>query len=156
MGFSILLVDDSKFIRKGIAKELSNILADKTLNLTEAANGKEALEHLFTTSFDLVLLDLTMPEKNGYEVLEALKEKGIRTNIIVLTADIQPEAEKIVKKLGALAYIKKERPLNMKPLQDILTSIGILSTTPRLKTEGLEKAPKLTSLSASSTTLDRK
>ena len=126
MAFSILLVDDSKFIRKGIAKELSNILADKTLNLTEAVNGKEALEHLFTTSFDLVLLDLTMPEKNGYEVLEALKAKGIRANIIVLTADIQPEAEKIVKKLGALAYIKKERPLNMKPLQDILTSIGIL------------------------------
>jgi len=126
MAFSILLVDDSKLIRKGIAKELSNILAYETLNLTEAVNGKEALEHLFTSSFDLVLLDLTMPEKNGYEVLEALKEKGIRANIIVLTADIQPEAEKIVKKLGALAYIKKERPLNMKPLQDILTSIGIL------------------------------
>jgi CheY-like chemotaxis protein len=121
-----LLVDDSKLIRKGIAKELSKILAYESLNLTEAVNGKEALEYLFTSSFDLVLLDLTMPEKNGYEVLEALKEKGIRANIIVLTADIQPEAEKIVKKLGALAYIKKERPLNMKPLQDILTSIGIL------------------------------
>jgi CheY-like chemotaxis protein len=126
MAFSILLVDDSKLIRKGIAKELSKILAYESLNLTEAVNGKEALEYLFTSSFDLVLLDLTMPEKNGYEVLEALKEKGIRANIIVLTADIQPEAEKIVKKLGALAYIKKERPLNMKPLQDILTSIGIL------------------------------
>ncbi|MBF0200855.1 MAG: response regulator [Desulfamplus sp.] len=126
MSLSILLVDDSKIIRKVIAKELPSIFKDRELKLTEAADGNEALEYLCSNSYDLVFLDLTMPEKNGYEVLEALNEKGIKANIIVLTADIQPEAEKIVKKLGAVGYIRKERPLNITPLIEILQETGML------------------------------
>jgi len=126
MTLSILLVDDSKFVRKVIAKELPGIFKNQELTLTEAVNGNEALEFLYKTHFDVVFLDLTMPEKTGYEVLEALKEKGIKTNIIVLTADIQPEAEKIVKELGAMGYMKKESPLNIKPLIAILQDTGML------------------------------
>ncbi len=126
MGLSILLVDDSKIMRKVIAKELLSIFDNQELNFTEASNGNEALDCLYTSDYSLVFLDLTMPERTGYEVLEILKEKGIKANIIVLTADIQPEAEKIVKALGAIGYIKKERPLNITPLVKILKDSGMI------------------------------
>ncbi len=126
MSLSILLVDDSKILRKMIAKEISSFFKDRELTMAEAGNGNEALECLYSNTYDLVFLDLTMPEKNGYEVLEDLKAKGIKANIIVLTADIQPEAEKMVKELGAMGYIPKERPLNLEPLTEILKSAGIL------------------------------
>jgi len=126
MTLSVLLVDDSKFVRKGISKELPTILAGQELIFTEACNGNEALELLYSKSYDIIFLDLTMPEKTGYEVLEDLREKGIRANIIVLTADIQPESEKIVRSLGAVGYIEKQRPFNREALMEILQEINLL------------------------------
>lgn len=126
MCLSILLVDDSKIMRKVIAKELLGIFNNQELKITEASDGNEALEYLYTSEYDLVFLDLTMPEKTGYEVLEVLQSKDIKANIIVLTADIQPQAEKIVKSLGAIGYIKKERPLNIAPLTKLLKDLGMI------------------------------
>ncbi|MBF0572167.1 MAG: response regulator [Desulfamplus sp.] len=126
MALSVLLVDDSKFVRKGIAKELPTILVDKELMFSEASNGNEALELLYANSYDIVFLDLTMPEKTGYDVLEALRERNIKANIVVLTADIQPESEKIVRSLGAIGYMEKQRPLNREALMKVLQEINIL------------------------------
>ncbi len=126
MALSVLLVDDSKFVRKGIAKELLSILSGRELLFSEAANGNEALELLYANDYDIVFLDLTMPEKNGYEVLQSLKEKGIKANIIVLTADIQPEAENIVLSLGAAAYMEKQRPLKREALIKVLQEMNLL------------------------------
>ncbi|MBF0469358.1 MAG: response regulator [Desulfamplus sp.] len=126
MTLSVLLVDDSKFVRKGISKELPIIFGDRELIFSEACNGNEALELLYSTSYDIVFLDLTMPEKNGYEVLQELKEKGIKANIIVLTADIQPESERIVRSLGAVGYMEKQRPLNREALMKVLQEINLL------------------------------
>ena len=75
MCLSILLVDDSKIMRKVIAKELLGIFNNQELKITESSDGNEALEYLYTSEYDLVFLDLTMPEKTGYEVLEALAIK---------------------------------------------------------------------------------
>ncbi|WDP89550.1 MAG: response regulator [Desulfobacter sp.] len=126
MSISVLLADDSKFIRKALKKDLPALFPGKELMFTEAANGVQALDLISHKGFDLVFLDLTMPEKTGYQVLEELKEKGVQATIIVLTADIQPGAEKIVMDLGASGYIKKERPLNLAPLDQILRDGGIL------------------------------
>ena len=126
MALSVLLVDDSKFVRKGIAKELPTILDGKELIFSEASNGNEALELLYVNSYDIVFLDLTMPEKTGYDVLESLKERGIKANIVVLTADIQPESEKIVRALGAIGYMEKQRPFNREALMKVLQETNIL------------------------------
>ncbi|MBF0301958.1 MAG: response regulator [Desulfamplus sp.] len=126
MAISILLVDDSKFVRKGIAKELPDILRGRELIFSEACNGNEALELLYVNSYDIVFLDLTMPEKTGYQVLEALKDKGIKANIIVLTADVQPESERIVRSLGAAGYMEKQRPLNRDALMKVLQEMNLL------------------------------
>ena len=126
MSLSVLLADDSSFIRRVLSKELPGIFPGQKIVFTEAANGSQALDHLSREPFDLIFLDLTMPEKTGYEVLEELKYKGIRTNTIVLTADVQPEAEQAVMDLGAMGYIKKERPLNLVQIKTILKDRGMI------------------------------
>ena len=72
----------------------------------------------------MVFLDLTMPELDGYGVLEKVKTEGLKAIIIVISADIQPEARDRVMKLGALDFIKK--PVDSKKLQDVLKKYGLL------------------------------
>lgn len=126
MALSVLLVDDSKFVRKAMRKELDSIFKGKEVEYNEAGNGNEALELIFNEPYDLVLLDLTMPEKTGYDVLETLKEKGVRKNIVVLTADIQPEAEKVVRGLGAIGYMRKVKPFDRPAFEKILRGINLI------------------------------
>jgi CheY-like chemotaxis protein len=70
-----------------------------------------------------MFLDLTMPVMDGYQVLEALKTDGFNTLVIVVSADVQPEAEARVKKLGAIAFVKK--PIDTEKLIPILKEYGI-------------------------------
>jgi len=124
MDCSILLVDDSKVTRKIIKKILNELLKEKISSFTEAGNGVEALNLCRQNNFDLMFLDLTMPEMTGYEFLEALMEEGIKSNIIVLSADIQPEAESRVKKLGAREFLQK--PIDKKEAINALKRMSIL------------------------------
>ncbi len=67
----VLLVDDSRLIRMGLRRSLESIgLKD----ITEANHGKEAIEMLARQPFDLMLLDMEMPEMNGLEVLQVLRD----------------------------------------------------------------------------------
>ncbi len=126
MTISVLLVDDSKFVRKGMRKVVNSVFPEKEVLFSEAGNGNEALELIFGEPYDLILLDLTMPEKTGYDVLEILKEKEIKRNIVVLTADIQPEAEKIVMNLGAAGYMRKAKPFDTEGFREILRRVELI------------------------------
>src|SRR5574343_1752432 len=67
----VLLVDDSRLIRMGLRRSLESIgLTD----ITEANHGREAIELLARDRFDLMLLDMEMPEMNGIEVLKVLHD----------------------------------------------------------------------------------
>ncbi len=81
----ILVVDDSKLIRTMLCRQLEQ----DGHAVTEAENGREALEVLQSRDFDLMLLDLVMPELNGYETLIRIKaDPGLRhLPVIVLSAD---------------------------------------------------------------------
>ena len=73
----------------------------------EAVNGRHGLEMLATHRPDCVLLDLIMPETNGFELLETLHAQGSRVPVIVITADVQASTHKQCKDLGASAIINK-------------------------------------------------
>ncbi|MBF0345335.1 MAG: response regulator [Nitrospirae bacterium] len=107
MVFSILIVDDSKSARHLIKRELLSIITDKEVVFTEGANGKEAVDRCLKNTYDLIFLDLTMPDMTGYDVLETLKKHGLKTKAIVLSADIQPGVAEIVKGSGAIGFCKK-------------------------------------------------
>jgi len=67
----VLLVDDSRLIRMGLRRSLESIGLQ---NIIEANHGREAIEMLVRQPFDLMLLDMEMPEMNGIEVLQVLRD----------------------------------------------------------------------------------
>ncbi len=100
---SILVVEDSWLTRRVICK----ILRAEGYETWEASSGPEALELLKTQTPDCMLLDLLMPDMEGREVLQALRERGIKVPVIVITADIQSTTREECMELGALAVIHK-------------------------------------------------
>jgi CheY-like chemotaxis protein len=123
MPTTLLICDDSSFARKQIAHALPE---DWDIELNFAGNGMEALEAISAGQGDIVFLDLNMPVMDGYQVLEAVRERDLPSMAIVVSGDIQPEAEKRVKALGAIEFIKK--PLERDRVADVLDQFGIHST----------------------------
>ena len=102
----ILIADDHAIVREG----LKQILAEPADMVVagEAANGQEVLELVREKDFDLVLLDLAMPEKDGLDTLKELKLE--KPNLPVLVLSIYPEEQYAVRvlKAGASGYLTKE------------------------------------------------
>lgn len=128
MTTSILICDDSALARKQMARALP---ASLEASVTFAVNGVEALQCLEAQPFDLMFLDLTMPEMDGYQTLENLRLRGLELPVIVVSGDIQPQAQARVQALGARAFLKK--PVDQGLLKAQLKSF--MSTEP----PGLEK-----------------
>lgn len=101
---SVLIVEDDT-----VLNELLSMLFRKTgFSVVSCVNGVQALEHMRATHFDAVLLDLLMPEKDGFEVLqERSTTQCAATPVFVLTA--VPSDENVVKatKLGATRVLSK-------------------------------------------------
>lgn len=113
----IMIVDDEKSIRV----MLKRVLSDKQFEIDEAADGREALEKIKQGKYSAILLDLRMPEVNGIEVIEKLKEQDIDTPIVMMSAyGTVPEAVEAMK-LGALDYLVK--PFDLDELKLILERI---------------------------------
>lgn len=101
----ILVVDDHRTTRL----KLSLGLQGQGHTVAEAENGKQALEKLRTDSFDLVLLDIVMPEMDGYQVLEEMKKDVKLRDVPVIVISANDELENIIQgiKLGADDYLPK-------------------------------------------------
>jgi sigma-B regulation protein RsbU (phosphoserine phosphatase) len=102
----ILIVDDIDDNRYTLRRRLKQQGYE---NITEAENGREALEKLGAERFDLVLLDIMMPEVDGYEVLESLEAAGRIGDPPVIMISAIDEIESVVRciKLGAEDYLSK-------------------------------------------------
>lgn len=121
MTIPLLICDDSNMARKQVARALPE---EWEVDITFATNGKEGLDAIRDGKGEMVFLDLTMPEVDGYGVLETIKNEGLKSVVIVISGDIQPEAQSRVKALGALDFIKK--PVNQEKLRDTLLKFGLI------------------------------
>ncbi|HCZ15375.1 MAG TPA: response regulator [Candidatus Accumulibacter sp.] len=121
MSVSVLVVDDSAMARKMLIRALP---ADWDISITQASNGVEALSHYRQGGVDVIFLDLTMPEMDGYQVLEALRREDLNCLVIVVSADIQEAAQARVRAMGAIAFIKK--PVDPVRIQAVLKEYGLL------------------------------
>jgi DNA-binding response OmpR family regulator len=99
----ILLVEDDK----GVSRFIKKGLKEKGYVIDTAFDGEEGLHLALSQIYDLIILDILLPEMNGYEVLRSIREKGVMTPLICLTA--KDEKEDIVQglELGADDYLVK-------------------------------------------------
>lgn len=121
MGIPLLICDDSNMARKQVTRSLPE---GWDVDITYATNGVEGIDAIRAGRGEMVFLDLTMPEMDGYEVLELVKQEHHKSIIIVISGDIQPEARERVKNLGALEFIKK--PINKEKLAEVLQMYGLI------------------------------
>ncbi len=117
----LLICDDSNMARKQVARSLPE---NWDVDITFATNGIEGLAAIREGKGEMVFLDLTMPEMDGYGVLEHVFNEGLNAMIIVISGDIQPEAHDRVMKMGAIDFIKK--PVNKDKLGAVLSAYGLL------------------------------
>lgn len=99
----VLVVDDEELIRWSLMEHLQK----KGFRVSEAENGAVALGLIAQDPPDCLLLDLTMPEVDGLEVLRRLKERQTSLPILVLTADGKVDTAVEATRLGALRYLTK-------------------------------------------------
>jgi two-component system chemotaxis response regulator CheY len=123
MAIPLLICDDSNMARKQVARSLPD---NWDVEITFAANGVEGLAAIREGKGEMVFLDLTMPEMDGYGVLENVFNEGLNAMIIVISGDIQPEARDRVMKFGAIDFIKK--PVSKEKLEEVLAQYGLLET----------------------------
>ena len=116
----ILIVDDSRAMRMIVKKTLRQA-GFKDVTVEEASNGKEALDMIEKSTPDLVLTDWAMPEMTGIELLEAIKEKGIRVKIGVVTSQGTPEMQEAAKEAGALFLLTK--PFTAETFEKVLAPV---------------------------------
>jgi DNA-binding response OmpR family regulator len=105
---SILLIEDEPdvvdFVKKGLGEE--------SFEVSVALNGKDGLEMVLNNPYDIVLLDIMIPEKNGIEVCKEIREHGIQTPILFLTALNTPDNIALGLNSGADDYLVKPFKFN--------------------------------------------
>lgn len=116
---SILVVDDSRTMRLVLIRALNSL---GFTNITEATNGRQALDLVLSRPFDVMLLDLEMPEMNGMEVLGAIKTHRELSGLPIIVISGAEQVDNAVNciELGAEDYLPK--PFNPTLLRARVTS----------------------------------
>ncbi|MEP6787497.1 MAG: response regulator transcription factor [Acidobacteriota bacterium] len=100
---NILLVEDEE----GLIITLTDRLRSEGFDVTSANDGKKGFDAAASSNFDLIILDVMLPTKNGYDVARDLRQKGINTPILMLTAKGETIDKVLGLKLGADDYLTK-------------------------------------------------
>lgn len=101
----ILITDDHKIVRDGLKEILKQV--PKIEDIVEANDGAEALVHFNREKFDLVLLDISLPDMTGLEVLKAIIQKKPAQKVLILSMHPQEQYAIRALKLGASGYLTK-------------------------------------------------
>jgi CheY-like chemotaxis protein len=130
--FQVLIVDDNEENRDLLARRLHR----RDFNLSMAIDGREALSMVQANLYDLILLDIMMPEIDGYAVLKYLKEDSRLRDIPVIMISAVEEMDSVMKcmEIGADDYLTK--PFDPEVLKSAVNSClpdrGTLSNTPTI------------------------
>ncbi|MFL6708188.1 MAG: putative bifunctional diguanylate cyclase/phosphodiesterase [Massilia sp.] len=130
----ILLVDDEP----RLLSSLYELLRDRDYHLVTAACGAEALAHLEKLRFDLVLLDLRLPDMSGHDIMDFINEKGIDADVIVMSGEVGIDAAIGALKRGAYDYLRK--PYSR---EELLKTVGNALQQRRLEAANLHIASQL-------------
>lgn len=127
----ILIVDDEKAIRR----TLKEILEYEKYTIEEAEDGEIGLQKIEKNEYDVVILDVKMPKKDGIEVLTEMQQKGIDTPVIVLSGHGNIETAVEAVKKGAFDFIPKPPDLNrlLITVRNAMDKVSLVTETKILK-----------------------
>jgi two-component system response regulator AtoC len=103
----VLIVDDEPVLIQSIVSVLKSTLSEYDWHVVEATNGRAALDAVKSQTFDLVLMDVRMPEMTGLEALKAIKEIDPRIFVVIMTAHSNLQDAITAIKYGAFDYTEK-------------------------------------------------
>jgi CheY-like chemotaxis protein len=137
--FQVLIVDDNEINRDMLARRLHR----RDFNLSMAINGREALSMIQANLYDLILLDIMMPEIDGYAVLKYLKENSRLRDIPVIMISALEEMDSVMKcmEIGADDYLTKPFDPEMlkAAVSRCLPDRGRSSTTPTISNQQVSR-----------------
>ena len=107
---NILIIEDEYSLADAVAETLKN----ENFNVCIKTNGEDGEDEALTESYDLILLDVMLPKKNGFDILRYLRQEKIKTPIIMLTAKSEMDDKLNGLEHGADDYITK--PFSMREL----------------------------------------
>src|SRR6516225_8454167 len=114
-----LIVDDEAELRKSVSSVLQNLIPGVQFTIVEAQTGLEAItKHAEAQDFDLVLMDVRMPEMDGLQALARIKEQDPRTFVVIMTAHSNLNDAITAIKDGAYDYL--EKPVKSEKLVDLV------------------------------------
>ena len=128
----LLICDDSSMARKQLIRSLPT---NWPFQISQAENGLSGLEAIRAGKGEIVLLDLTMPELDGFGVLARMREENLHAEVIVISGDVQDEAIRRALALGARDFIKK--PADARELEAALLALDVKPATTRRDTHFL-------------------
>jgi diguanylate cyclase (GGDEF)-like protein/PAS domain S-box-containing protein len=136
----LLLVDDEP----RLLSSLHELMSNRSYQLITAINGTDAITQLRKVHFDLVLLDLNLPDMSGHDIMDFINEQGIDTNVIVLSGDRGIDAAIGALQRGAYGYLRKPYPQEelIKTVENVLQKRS-LEAKNRDITWRLERSEKL-------------
>ncbi len=119
---SLLVVDDSATMRQLLCMTLTRVDGITQSNITEASDGREALDKVRAGSFDLVLTDIRMPRMDGLEFIRSVRsELNDQTlPIIIISTKGADEDVQLGMNLGASGYLSK--PVSMSRLKEMVAT----------------------------------
>jgi DNA-binding NarL/FixJ family response regulator len=106
MMIKILIADDHAIVREGLKQILSQ--TPDMVVVAEASNGQEAIDKLARNSIDLIVLDISMPGKDGLDVLSEIMSKRPQLSVLILSMYPAEQYAVRVLKAGASGYLTKE------------------------------------------------
>ena len=123
MKIKVLAVDDSAAHISMLRKYFNG--SEKVEVIASASNGEEAIKIIEdgNINFDVMILDLVMPLKDGFGVLDYMKENNINKKVIVMTSFNEEETIRQVSEYGVKYYALK--PFDLKKLENIIIKIGL-------------------------------
>jgi two-component system NtrC family response regulator len=121
---NVLIVDDDA----EIGRTLGHLLERRKHVVTLATRGQEALALARSTTFDVVILDVRMPEMDGFDVLRTLRADGYTGGVLMLTGEGDVEDAVEAQQLGADDYLPK--PVRIAALDRVLAAVAAKRAPP--------------------------
>jgi two-component system invasion response regulator UvrY len=103
---NILIVDDHSIVREGLKQYVKTL--DEVKLIDEAVDGNEAWKKIKAGSYDLVILDISMPGMSGLDVLQNIRERNLQIHVLMLSVHPQEQYAVQAFKMGASGYLSKD------------------------------------------------